>query len=274
MIAGGSWHYLALGDRQAPALLFLHGFMGLATDWLEVAAALRKDYCCVLPDLPGHGKTTGYGDTEISFDTVADELAEFVDYLDLKQVALVGYSMGGRVALHTALTHPQRFAALVLESASPGLEHETERSARIALDEQRAVQLEQLGLHSFVDKWFDAPLFDSLKCHPEKLAALKESRLGHQADGIARILRSMSLGRQASLWDELGRLEMPVLLISGALDRKFTEIGERMEGQLRNCRRRVVDGAGHNTHLEQPEIFIEYLREFLPTLRAVKGEDR
>jgi 2-succinyl-6-hydroxy-2,4-cyclohexadiene-1-carboxylate synthase len=157
---------------------------------------------------------------------------------------------------------------LVLESANPGIEDDKERTDRAALDDLRAEQIERKGLATFVEHWYNAPLFDSLQNKPEKLALLKQSRLGHDPHALAAALRGLSVGRQPSLWNEIARLDLPTLVITGALDNKYCDIANKMAAQLPRCRQIIIGNAGHNTHFEQPQEFLARLREFLHDIDA------
>ena len=258
-----NWHYITHGKQDAPALLFLHGFLGTGADWLEQCERFGTDTYCILPDLPGHGPTAVGKAGPIDFDTTASGLVSLISQLNLGQVVCIGYSMGGRIALYAALKYPEQFAALVLESASAGLEDERQREGRVALDEERASTLENEGLEGFVDTWYDQPLFASLKRLPNKCLALQQSRKIHNPSCLARALRGLSIGLQPSLWQSLDQLALPVLLLSGALDHKFSGITRQMAGQMPSAQWNEIAHAGHNIHLEQPEAFHAAVSEFL-----------
>jgi 2-succinyl-6-hydroxy-2,4-cyclohexadiene-1-carboxylate synthase len=252
------------GDQSNPAILFLHGFLGLGEDWLEVAKELSRDHFCVLPDLPGHGQSRELSDHQSTDMAAASEaIVNLLDDLKIDRVTLLGYSMGGRIALHTILRFAHRVLALVLESASPGIEDDKERRDRAALDDLRADQIERKGVAAFVEQWYNAPLFDSLHHRPEKLALLKQSRLKHDPHTLAMALREFSVGRQPSLWKDIVRLNVPTLVIAGALDRKYCIIADKMAASMPGCRQVTIGSAGHNTHFEQPQEFLARLREFL-----------
>ncbi|HMR64804.1 MAG TPA: alpha/beta fold hydrolase, partial [Anaerolineae bacterium] len=122
------WPYQAIGQPHQPAIICLHGFMGNGADWLPLVKPWADRFYCLLPDLPGHGRHLSRSLAEpLTFDRLADELAKFGESLNLAQVGLLGYSLGGRLALYTALKHPAKFASLILESANPGLTDESER---------------------------------------------------------------------------------------------------------------------------------------------------
>ena len=257
-------NYSTAGKPNQTAILFLHGFLGLGSDWLELAADLEEDYFCILPDLPGHGRSAiAAEDTPIDMDSTVSAIVTLLDDLGIDRTVLVGYSMGGRIALCLATKHPQRIEALVVESANPGIEDAREREARAGLDDLRAEQIERKGLSAFVEQWYNAPLFASLQRQPERLAQLKQSRLAHNPRSLAAALRGLSVGKQKSLWGELGEMEMPVCVISGSLDDKYREIAALTAARIATCRYAVIPDAGHNTHQERPREFIALLRKFL-----------
>ena len=166
--------------------------------------------------------------------------------------------MGGRVALHAALSLGARVERLVLVGASPGLATAEERAARAAEDAALADRIEAIGLEAFVREWAAQPLFDGM---PRGVAELARSdRLRNTASGLAAALRGLGTGVMPSLWERLGELAMPVELVVGERDEKFRAIAERMEGALPDARLHVVPGAGHAVHLEAPDAVVEILR--------------
>lgn len=258
------WFYQECGRKSADPVVLLHGFMGLSDDWMHVVSQLKDQYRCVMPDLPGHGRS-GFPLRRkmITIQSVAEGIIEMLDTLKVEKSTLLGYSMGGRVALYTALNFPDRISALILESSGPGLEDEYERRVRTALDDDRAYHLRVQGLDPFLDEWYRAPLFESLHRFPERLALLKASRAIHNVEGLAAALQGLSTGRQPSLWDKLEQLNLPTLLICGSLDHKFTRINRIMSESIRLCEWKIIGDAGHNTHLEHPEAFVTTVQRFL-----------
>ncbi|MCB0209937.1 MAG: 2-succinyl-6-hydroxy-2,4-cyclohexadiene-1-carboxylate synthase [Anaerolineae bacterium] len=258
------WPYQTTGESYLPPVIFLHGFMGSGTDWLPIAKNLATQYYGILPDLPGHGWNTDFPLTQpINFDTVADGLRQLIEYLNLAPVTLVGYSMGGRIALYTAIQFPERIASLVLEGANPGLADEEDRQARATLDDQRAEQLQAEGIDTFVDTWYAMDLFRTLHTDPARLDAMKSRRKKNDPRWAAKIIRDLSPGRQPPLWDRLHTLAMPTLLLAGALDTKYTALMNRMGQSIPRSEVTIVPNAGHNVHVEQPEAFSQLLTNFL-----------
>ena len=172
--------------------------------------------------------------------------------------------MGARVALHLALAAPERVAGLVLESGSPGLADESERSARRASDEALAATIERDGVQAFVAHWEQLPLFASQQALPDEArAALHRQRLHNSVQGLAHSLRGMGTGAQVPLWSRLGEIDVPALLIAGALDEKYCQIGRAMAGAMPRARLAVVPSAGHAVHLERPDEFVRLVVGFV-----------
>jgi len=172
--------------------------------------------------------------------------------------AYVGYSMGGRLCLALALERPDLVEGLVLVSASPGIADERERAARRTADELLALDVERDGVDAFLDRWLDQPLFASL---PREAARVDERRRTNSVDRITHQLRALGQGVQPSLWDRLGQLRMPVTLVTGAYDRKYTDLAAKMAAAIGDDTRVVViPGAGHALHLEQPDALAAVLR--------------
>jgi 2-succinyl-6-hydroxy-2,4-cyclohexadiene-1-carboxylate synthase len=185
------------------------------------------------------------------------------------QAVYVGYSMGGRLALHLALARPDLVDGLVLLGATAGIEVEQARAARRAADEALASDVEQDGVDAFLERWLAQPLFASLP--PE--AADRDDRRRNTAAGLAASLRLAGTGTQEPLWDRLATLTMPVLVLAGERDERFAGLGRRMAGTIgANASFAVVPGAGHAAHLEDPEAFLHVLRRWLAVRRP--GPDR
>ena len=264
MTAQSRWHYIVRGNRHHPPLIFLHGFMGISSDWLEITERFEDHYYCILPDLPGHGRSVmGTMAEPLDFDFVARGLLNLMGGLDLTSAAVIGYSMGGRVALYTATRYPERFDALVLEGASPGLRDDNERESRRVLDQGRAREIEKVGIAAYTEIWYEADLFQTLRRHSEKLDKMKSVRKNNDTAWMAKVIRELSVGRQPPLWDHLVALNMPVLLIAGDLDHKYKQIVCQMKDCLKDSQVCLVPETGHNTHVEAPEKFGQALADFL-----------
>jgi len=273
-VNGMTYHVETAGD--GPPLLLLHGFTGSADTWRPLLPALARRCTTVAVDLPGHGRTDAPPDPgRYRTEAVADDLCRMLDRLSIGRAAVLGYSMGGRLALSLAMLAPERVGALVLESASPGLATEGERLARAEQDEALARRIEQDGIEAFVDDWENLPLFASVKRMPAEVRdRLRRGRLANRPHGLAASLRGMGTGVQPSWWDRLPELAVPVQLITGELDGKFCGIAERMKAALPDARLAVVPDAGHLVHVEKPELFVTIVMNFLePMFETLHGTE-
>lgn len=246
-------------------LLLLHGFTGSTATWRALAERLAPGVRSIAVDLIGHGQSDApeHPARYTMAHCVADLLA-LLDRLGLDQAAVLGYSMGGRVALQLAAAAPERVDALLLESASPGLASPAERAARAAADDALADTIEHDGLEAFVAYWQQLPLWASQAALPAPVRAqLRAQRLHNHPRGLANSLRGMGAGRQTSLWQQLSMLEMPALLLAGALDTKYAAIARQMADAMPRANLVIVPAAGHAIHLEQPGVFIDHVIRFL-----------
>ncbi len=235
----------------------MHGFTQTGQSWEPVLARMPP-VTAVLPDLPGHG---GSAPVRADMWATADMLAGLVD----RPCTWVGYSMGGRAALHVALAHPESVESLVLVSASAGIADPAERTQRAESDERLALRIEEggdAGLPRFLDEWLAAPLFRSL---PRDAAGVS-ARLGNTAAGLASSLRLAGAGAQSPLWarlGELGQRQLPVLLVTGQLDTRYCSLAQQMADAIGpSTRAAVVSGAGHACHLEKPAEVASLVADF------------
>lgn len=257
-------HFTTSGSRDHPPIVFLHGFMGSSADWSSVMEALSDSFHCIAVDLPGHGDSVGLPDPKTyTMNGAARMLLDLFTETGIEKAHIVGYSMGGRTGLYFAVHHPGRCRKLVLESASPGLDHEDDRRDRRGVDEARAQRLETGDLAEFLEEWYRQPLFATYRERPELLQRMLETRGQNDPEELARSLRGMGTGRQPSLWDALVDFQIPVLAVAGALDGKYVETAERMAVLMPNTRTAIIPNAGHNVHAERPDVYTDIVKDFL-----------
>lgn len=236
-----------------PPVLLLHGFLGKGADWRAVRAGLPAAWDVRAPDLPGHGAAVGLAD--YSMDGAADLALAGVD----GPADVVGYSMGGRLALHVAVTRPQAVGRLVLVAASPGIRAEPDRAARRALDGARAAAI-AADLPAFLDRWYRMPLFASL---PDGLRRrLAAERAHNDPAELAASLAGMGTGVQPWHGDGLAGISAPTLAVAGALDPKFVRLARDM-ARAPAVEAAVVPGAGHSLPSEAPDALAALLTRFL-----------
>ncbi len=235
-------------------IVFAHGFTQTGRSWdqlISVSGRVIHDIEAVAPDLPGHGDAA-----ELRGDLwqCADALASIGGV-----ATYVGYSMGGRVALHTALRHPDSVERLVLIGATAGIDDDDERSARRTSDNELADHIIRRSVPAFIDEWLGNPLFAGLSAQ----AAMRDDRLRNTAAGLASSLRLAGTGTQQPLWNRLGEIRCPVLVIVGENDAKFIALGQRLVDGVADGHLVVVPASGHSVHLEQPDATVAALADFL-----------
>lgn len=231
-------------------IVFAHGFTQTGRSWKSIAKHLGRAEVA-MPDLPGHG------------DAAKDrcDLWQSGDALATAGGAAtyVGYSMGGRVALHAALTHPDLVEQLVLIGATAGIVDHDERTARRTSDNALADHIERIGVPDFIDEWLQNPLFAGL----DDNTSLRSDRLRNTPTGLASSLRLAGTGTQDPLWDRLIDIRCPVLVLVGERDAKFTALGQRLVAGLPSARLTVIADAGHSVHLEQPTTTAAAIADFV-----------
>jgi 2-succinyl-6-hydroxy-2,4-cyclohexadiene-1-carboxylate synthase len=231
---------------MAPTVVFLHGFTHTGRSWHPVIAALGERYTSVADDIRGHGDASER--VPVSLEAVIDDV---VAAAGPERYTVVGYSMGGRIALHAALAAGDRVERLVLIGASPGIADQGERSARQRTDEELADEIERSSIDEFARRWAQTPVLAGLPA--AALDAAHADRLRSTPAGLARALRGLGTGALPSLWDRLGELPMPVTLVVGERDSKFRAVAVEMARRMPAADVVVVPVAGHAVHLEAPE---------------------
>jgi 2-succinyl-6-hydroxy-2,4-cyclohexadiene-1-carboxylate synthase len=235
---------------MAPTVVFLHGFTHTGRSWHPVIAALGERYTSVADDIRGHGDASER--VPVRLEAVIDDVLASAP----ERFTLVGYSMGGRIALHVALAAGDRVERLVLIGASPGIADAAQRDDRRRADEQLADEIERSSIEEFARRWARTPVLAGLP--PSASEAAHADRLRSTPAGLARALRGLGTGALPSLWDRLGDLAMPVILAVGERDEKFLGIAAAMSrgipgSRIPGAQVLVVPGAGHAVHLEAPE---------------------
>ncbi len=242
-------------DRQSEkTLLLLHGFLGSKEDWDFLANFLDCNLLAV--DLPGHGESLFFEESAYDLNFFLEELRFLIDSLIKGPVTLLGYSMGGRLAMHFALKYPDYLEKLILESASPGIASTIERKERLKLDCQRREQV-LADFPAFLDSWYNALLFSSLR-QREAFPKLLESRLKGKPHCLSLALYFFSPALLDSLWHE--NFSLPLDYLVGEKDEKYQKIAKQMQRTFRNITVTNIFAAGHNAHFENTELFARSIR--------------
>ncbi len=262
------FHYRFSGNSNQPLILFLHGFMGNCHEFNAAISLLSENFYCLTVDLPGHGETQVLDSEEYyTMPNTAQGIINLLDELNIFQCFLIGYSMGGRLALYLTLHFPERFSQVVLESASPGLAREVDRLERVRRDNQIAQKLTRIAQNQnndfaiFLSTWYSQAIFGNIKNHPQ-FEQLITSRLQSNPNELVKSLRLMGTGNQPSLWEKIKRNQRPILLLVGEYDDKFIDINTKMADICKYCRLKIISHTAHNTHFENPQAFVENINIF------------
>lgn len=246
---------------SGPALVLLHGFTGGRATWTPFRDALARRWRVLAVDLPGHGRSSLPAGDLVD---LAAALVGVLDRHDVPRAHWLGYSLGGRAALHVAVAWPTRVERLVLESTSPGIADERARAMRAFADAALADGIVRDGVDAFVDRWTAQPLFATQRHLPKAVRTRERAlRTTNTADGLAAALRAYGPGTQVPLWERLGDVRARTLLVAGEKDEAYRAHAAAMAARLSDARVAVVPGAGHATHLENPAAFIAAVDAFL-----------
>ena len=249
----------AVTRGEGPRLVLAHGFTQSGQVWGGLADDLAADLQLVLVDLPGHGGSSAVRSGLAEGAQLLGEVGGAGDYL--------GYSMGARFCLHLALARPGLVDRLVLVSGTGGIDDPYARSERRRADDALADRLDPSGggppadtVAAFVDAWVANPMFGDVPAPANDL----DERKHNSAAGLASSLRLAGTGTQEPLWERLHELHQPVLVVAGARDAKFTELGRRLVAGIgASASMVVIEDADHAPHLQRPHDVANAVREFL-----------
>ena len=239
LICNGTALEVTVAGSGEPVLI-IHGFTGSALAMKSLSDRLPGRR--IVPALIGHGRSES-------------PVSSLREQLTATPTAIVGYSMGGRVALNFAVNHPEKVRSLTLIGASPGIANDSARLDRRDADNKLAASISDLGVKAFIESWVDMPMWESLR---NKLTAtqwqesIAERQTNHPL-GLANSLRASGTGNMNPLHEALRTLKVPTLLLVGDKDQKFLQIAHDMSTALPNASIQVIADSGHATHLEQPD---------------------
>lgn len=248
------------GQPSLPALVFIHGFLGNKTDWLKLMPQLSQFFHCICLDLPGHGDNLNHTLPTPGFDACVDDIIATLDALSVKQFHLLGYSLGGRIALHLAQRVPDRLLSLTLESCHPGLHSIAEKLARAQNDAQWAERLNQSSFIDFLGAWYQQAVFANL--NNEQRSALVSKRLRNNPQKLHNCYLATSLSEQDDLWKVPDQLACPSYFFAGSQDKKFSQLAHQWQSTSAISVQPFAN-LGHNLHLAAPAAFCRTLIRLL-----------
>ncbi|HVH64358.1 MAG TPA: 2-succinyl-6-hydroxy-2,4-cyclohexadiene-1-carboxylate synthase [Candidatus Dormibacteraeota bacterium] len=258
--------YFVAGEGTPVTLL--HGFTQSGRSWRELISHMTGDWMWIVPDLRGHGQTRVLNGAACSMEGCTSDLELLWDHLGVARTHLVGYSMGGRLALHVAAKKPERLLSLLTIGAHAGLDADA-REGRRRGDEALAERIENDGLEAFVDYWSNLPLFDGIQRRGEAYAAqVRTERLQNHIAGLACSLRGMGAGVMEPVWDELSHANFPCTFVAGQLDHGYAASARRQAAAVPEGRVEIVPRAGHAAQQERPDAFAHVLAAHLAAATA------
>ena len=258
----GEYRYglTVVGDGE-PIVCF-HGFSESSYTW---DAINLPGYRVIRIDLIGHGDSDiPDEDKAYTIPQMIEDLHTVIYHMVGDSYYLMGYSMGARIALSYALEYEREIKGLILESGSAGIASDDERAKRRTADEELAVNIENHDGAWFATRWAEAPIFKSQKQLLPAVTELIQLRRAHNSPyALACTLRGSGQGVMPYVGDKLEKLSLKGLYVSGALDTKYTTIGRDVFDKLPNFMHVIVEGAGHNVHIEKPQLFEQAVLDFL-----------
>lgn len=262
-INGVPLHYVDLGPRDAPPVVFLHGFPFSHKMWEPQLAAVSPGYRAVAYDIRGHGESY-VGDGQFTIEGHVDDLLALLDHLQIPSCVIVGLSMGGYVALRALERNPDRFRAAVLcdtRSEADANENKLKRFMSIA-----AVKAQGSGFFAegFVRAVF-AP--ESFQKHPQAITTIRSIISSTAPLSIAGTL--LAIAARTDTTPSLGTIAVPVLILVGELDVTTPPADARsMHEKIRGSELHIIPHAAHMSNMENPEVFNRHLLEFLARVVA------
>jgi 2-succinyl-6-hydroxy-2,4-cyclohexadiene-1-carboxylate synthase len=250
-------NYFVKGEGTPVTLL--HGFTQSGKSWNEVISKMPEGWMWIVPDLRGHGATKTLDGAPCTMDACTADLEMLWDHLGVERTHLVGYSMGGRLALHVAARRPQRPLSLLTIGAHAGLDPDGREGRKLG-DESLAERIEHGGVEAFVNYWSSLPMFAGIERRgPSFVAEVRANRLENHIAGLACSLRGMGAGAMDPVWDELAQVNFPCTFVAGQLDHGYVASARRLAATVPYSRVEVVLHAGHSVHQERPDAFARVL---------------
>lgn len=237
----------------------LHGFLGRWSEWKSIIKKLGDDFGFIAIDLPGHGHSVNFTSGIYDFRIVAEAIIDILEQNKYFPCSLLGYSMGGRLALYLAVFYPQYFSHIIVESATPGLQTKHQIIKRKQWEQGIIQKLEELSVSQFIKEWYEAPMFLSLRKHKNFIKLIKQ-REQNDRRGLINALTNLGTGVMPNLWEKCAQIAMPLFYIVGEKDLKCNRIAKKINKKNPKSTIYTVENCGHNVHFENPDIFCDIVR--------------
>lgn len=252
--------YISSGYKRSEAIVLLHGFLGNSADFSLLLSELGNYHYSMAFDLPGHGKSLFLSEATYLIDNTIVTIHSQLHSLDINKVHIVGYSMGGRIALSFANAYPEMISSLTMISSTAGLKTKEERRLRIENDTKIIDKIQSLSMEDFLHFWYSQQIFSFSS---ERINSILSQRVTNNKSEIIKSLKFAGTGMMTPLWDNLHNLNFPILLLSGVKDKKFVKICEEMHQIMPNSRNIVIENSSHNLLLDAPVETLNLITKFI-----------
>ncbi|MBM3207963.1 MAG: alpha/beta fold hydrolase [Chlamydiae bacterium] len=241
------------GSIENNPIVFLHGFLGCKEDWLPIIESFKQTYFCICVDLPGHG------DSELKQDPLQQVESDLLA-IGKRPLIGIGYSLGGRILLEIQERNPSLFSHLCLFGSHPGLNTKKEKGSRKSKEDYWETILIKEDINSFLNKWYDQPLFHELKKNNifQKTLFKRKKNDPHK---IRYIYNYFRLSKQ-KLMDPTKKNN---LFLYGELDECYQNVYKSFE----NIQTAVIEKVGHATIIENPVECAQKIKSFLGLLPTI-----
>jgi 2-succinyl-6-hydroxy-2,4-cyclohexadiene-1-carboxylate synthase len=254
--------YKILGDISKPSIILLHGFLGSKEDWSDLSKELISDYRLVLIDLPGHGKSIDLDDYMYSIDSVCEQIKLILDIENIQHCIVLGYSMGGRIALNFAEKNNKFIDSLILISSSFGIENIDERQKRIESDLKICDRIMKDSQSDFLNFWYNLDVFEGVKQNNIYDYLIKK-RSHYIKEEIVKSLQNSGTGTMNSFWNTMDLFQFPIHYLYGSMDKKYSKIAKEIKAKSKLIRLYEIENCGHIVFLEQKYQFIQTIIRIL-----------
>ena len=244
-------------DLTQKSIVFLHGFLGCSQDWMRYLDYFSsKGFSTLAIDLPGHGRSEISNCDPLSENSSASECDQLFKLIP-RGAHVVGYSMGGRIALYLSSLRPHWFSSLTLISTNPGLQNEQEIRNRLISEEQWIKKLEKNSIETFINDWYKQPLFSNYKPH--------SIRYTQDSKNLTSAIRKFSIAKLPSMWDYLLNVRHPLQMVFGEHDQKFMKVKREIDqiDTEKQIQLLISQNTSHPVHLEAPDFLIDTIDIFV-----------
>lgn len=261
--------YLDSGSGKTETIVFLHGFTGSSRDFFTLPENITTRYRCLIPDLPGHGQTRVL-ENAIAFQTGGQValLEQWLHHLEQHPIHLLGYSMGGRLALQYAVSYGWKVRSLMLVSTTAGIPDRFDQRDRLQADQQLAEHILTADPVEFLTEWLAQPLFRGIaELGEDHLLQEIQRRLPLQPSGLAHSLRYFSTGAMPAVWQRLANLQMPTLVIAGSKDPKYYNLAAKLVAAIPKATLQIL-ATCHAPLVESPGSLWRHINDFLNSIQT------